>query len=207
MFLKRFKILIFYSLFTLLPFVLSAQYTINGKVVDNENRFPIESGTIVLRKNASIVNSTSTDSLGKFSFKDLAQGNYVIQVFRVGYFDTSLVIFISSDNTLEITIFKKNDTLQNIIVKGEKPYFERRGDRFSLNIAGNKFSTGTTAWDLLKITPLVIVTEQGGIGISGVSGARVYINERKLQLSGEALVSYLKSISSDNILNLFKNIS
>src|SRR5258706_5062861 len=202
MFLKRFKILIFYSLFTLLPFVLSAQYTINGKVVDNENRFPIESGTIVLRKNASIVNSTSTDSLGKFSFKDLAQGNYVIRVFRVGYFDTSLVIFISSDNTLEITIFKKNDTLQNIIVKGEKPYFERRGDRFSLNIAGNKFSTGTTAWDLLKITPLVIVTEQGGIGISGVSGARVYINERKLQLSGEALVSYLKSISSDNILRI-----
>lgn len=53
--------------------------------------------------------------------------------------------------------------------------------------------------DALATTPLIKVDDNSGVSIAGKSGVAVMINERMLNLSGSELITYLKSLRSENI--------
>ena len=55
------------------------------------------------------------------------------------------------------------------------------------------------AVDALATTPLVKVDDNTGVSIVGKSGVAVMINDRILNLSDAELVTYLKSLRSENI--------
>ncbi len=53
--------------------------------------------------------------------------------------------------------------------------------------------------DALATTPLVKVDENTGVSIAGKNSVSVMINDRILNLSSTELVTYLKSLRSENI--------
>ncbi|MFP3581727.1 hypothetical protein SB659_19395, partial [Arthrobacter sp. SIMBA_036] len=86
-----------------------------------------------------------------------------------------------------------------VLVGTKKKIFERKIDRFVFNTENSIASKGVDGLDVLAATPLVKADDEGNIGIVGKSGVSIMINDRPVNLSGKDLVSYLKTIRSENI--------
>lgn len=86
----------------------------------------------------------------------------------------------------------------NILVK--KKLLERKADRLIFNVDASIASQGMDAGETLANVPMLKVDENlGTISITGKSSVNVMINGKMLNLSGTALLNYLKSIRSENI--------
>ena len=86
----------------------------------------------------------------------------------------------------------------NLLVK--KKILERKADRLIFNVDASIASQGMDAGETLANVPMLKVDENlGSISIIGKSGVNVMINGKILNLSGAALLNYLKSIRSENI--------
>lgn len=86
----------------------------------------------------------------------------------------------------------------NLLVK--KKLLERKADRLIFNVEASIASQGMDATETLANVPMLKVDENmGSISITGKSSVNVMINGRMLNLSGNALLNYLKSIRSENI--------
>ncbi|MGG5209622.1 TonB-dependent receptor domain-containing protein [Chryseobacterium sp. MIQD13] len=97
----------------------------------------------------------------------------------------------------------QKDSIQNVeqinlLVK--KKLLERKTDRLIFNVEASVASQGMDASETLANVPMLKVDENmGSISIAGKSTVSVMINGRMLNLSGTALLNYLKSIRSENI--------
>lgn len=60
-------------------------------------------------------------------------------------------------------------------------------------------SVGQNALDMIERAPGVLVDDNNGIRIHGLSGVSIYINEQLLTIAGNDLNQYLKSIPAENI--------
>ncbi|KQT35729.1 TonB-dependent receptor [Chryseobacterium sp. Leaf405] len=86
----------------------------------------------------------------------------------------------------------------NILIK--KKLLERKADRLIFNVDASIASQGMDAGETLANVPMLKVDENlGTISITGKSSVNVMVNGRMLNLSGTALLNYLKSIRSENI--------
>lgn len=86
----------------------------------------------------------------------------------------------------------------NLLIK--KKLIERKADRLIFNVEASVASQGMDATETLANVPMLKVDENmGSISITGKSTVSVMINGRMLNLSGNALLNYLKSIRSENI--------
>lgn len=64
------------------------QTSLNGKVVDKENKEPIIFGSVALFKNGVQLTGTDTDDKGNFNFPDIDPGTYDVEVSYLGYQQT-----------------------------------------------------------------------------------------------------------------------
>ncbi|MDE5808435.1 MAG: TonB-dependent receptor plug domain-containing protein, partial [Muribaculaceae bacterium] len=95
-----------------------------------------------------------------------------------------------------------NDTatlLKEVVVKA--PLVKREADRIVLNISANPLAANKNAQDLLKTAPGVWATDES-LSIYGQEGTTVYIDDRKVNMSGAQLMNYLKSIQSSSIATI-----
>ena len=86
--------------------------------------------------------------------------------------------------------------LEEIVVKA--PLIRRETDRIVINVAANPLAADMNVRELLKTAPGVWATDDM-LSIYGQSGATVYIDDRKVNLSGSQLMTYLKSIPSSSV--------
>lgn len=95
----------------------------------------------------------------------------------------------------------KNIEQVNILIK--KKLLERKADRMIFNVEASIASQGMDGTETLANVPMIKVDESLGIvSIVGKSSVNVMINGRMLNLSGQALLNYLKSIRSENITKI-----
>jgi len=95
----------------------------------------------------------------------------------------------------------KNIEQVNILIK--KKLLERKADRMIFNVEASIASQGMDGTETLANVPMIKVDESlGVISITGKSSVNVMINGRMLNLSGPALMNYLKSIRSENIARI-----
>lgn len=86
--------------------------------------------------------------------------------------------------------------LSEVVVKA--PVVIREADRTVLNVVANPLSAGKDAKELLATAPGVWATDDA-LSIYGQGGTTVYIDDRKINMSGSQLMTYLKSIRSSDI--------
>ncbi|MDE5491932.1 outer membrane beta-barrel family protein [Elizabethkingia meningoseptica] len=97
----------------------------------------------------------------------------------------------------------KVQTVKSVTIEGKKKLLERKADRLVFNVDASLASQGMDAVETLGNVPMMRVDENKGIiSIVGKSSVSVMINGRMLNLSGDALMSYLKTIRSENILKI-----
>lgn len=168
---------------------------IKGIVTDADS-IPIEFANITAFSSDSVVGGGITDSQGKFSLNIESECNKV-RVSFIG-FDDVIVSKISSDMG-RIIMTKTSTTLKEVVVKA--PLIRREADRIILNVAANPLSANKDAQDLLKTAPGVWATDEM-LSIYGQGGTVVYIDDRKVNMSGHQLMTYLKTIQSSSIATI-----
>ncbi|TCD07083.1 TonB-dependent receptor [Pedobacter frigidisoli] len=181
----------------------------NGKIlglVTDENSKLI-SATIILKdlKDSTISKKTFSNDQGKFGFKNLSIGKYLIEVTAVGYSPKSEKFEINHNQlsiNKNIILASDSKNLGSVSVSIKKPLIERFADKTVMNVESSIVATGNTALEVLAKIPGVSVNQDGVISVKGKSGVNVLIDGKSTFLSNEQLAIRLKSLNSSELKSI-----
>ncbi len=175
-----------------------AQHQIRGILQDFQNQ-PVDLGELQLKlQDSDQVTQTFSDSEGVFQFDQLSAGNYVIQILVMGNLKETIKLQIDDNINLGIIAIDSQSQLSEIVIQGKKKIYETKIDRSIYNVENSIGASNGDALDAIKATPGVVVTNNE-IKIIGKSSMAVMINDKIVQLSGEDLNNYLKTLSASDI--------
>ena len=182
-----------------LSFAASSQdLELSGIVTDGVgNPFPY-ANVILKDAESTILSGTITEEDGRYFFKDLAEGDYQVSVSFVGFITyESGVITLSRKRTLPNIILEEDtQRLDEVVVTAKRPTITKQADRLTFNVENTSLSQNNT-FDILKYTPSVLVVE-GEIKIRN-QDATVYINDKRVYLTGDELRELLESYDGQNV--------
>jgi outer membrane receptor protein involved in Fe transport len=180
----------------LLPAVAFAQ-TVTGKISQTGNVVPyVEVIAIKDQKKQTAI----SDEKGNYSLKLSENGTYNIKLIQDGIEVSNKELMVNGEVKHDFFIEKKKEKqIEGVTLTARKKLIERKADRLVFNVSNSVASQGMDGADALATTPLVKVDDNTGVSIVGKSGVAVMINDRILNLSDAELVTYLKSLRSENI--------
>lgn len=176
---------------------------ISGQVVDRDS-VPVEFANITAFSNDSVVGGGVTDSDGFFRI-EAGDGCDRVRISFVGYDDVILHTAVnaspspSGEDFGRIILDHASTLLKEVVVKA--PLIRREADRIVMNIAANPLAANKDAHELLKTAPGVWATDDA-LSIYGQSGTTVYVDDRKVNISGPQLMTYLKTIQSSSVATI-----
>lgn len=175
-----------------------SQIKISGQINDNNNK-PIENIEIQLQNHDSIIVKSELTSLdGKFII-ETEKGEFLLIIRQLGIIYHSQKMSVNQDTDIGvINITERNQQLEEIVIVSKKKLIERKMDRLVFNVENSISASGGDAIDALKVTPGITVNNDQ-VAMIGKSGMAVMVNDRIIQLRGEDVVNYLKTLSSDDI--------
>ena len=189
-------------IFLLLPFFCLAQSTfkLKGKIASETT--PLEWADVsILNSEGKIVDGTTTKQEGTFEIT-LKKGSYKINVSLLGFEEYEKVILLENDIDLGTILLKENaNNLVEVVVQSKKKTIEQKTDRLVYNLENNVTNVGRDALSAINTAPGVVV-KNDAINILGKGTSRVMIDGRMIELAGEELNNFLKSISASDIKNI-----
>lgn len=189
-----------FCLLLLLACSLNAQPVITGRVTDSSGNLLNKAVVVrLLEKSGEIAAQSPVDSLGGFVLSGLAGKWYRLSAEHENMFAYSPDFPLNIDTSISIRLTRLQVlALGEVKVTASKPLVERKIDRTIFNVENSLAAAGTDLTQALALAPLVRVDENG-ISIIGKGNVAVMINDRLLPLSGADLISYLRSLRSDDI--------
>lgn len=180
----------------LLPIIAFSQ-SITGKIMQTGTSLSyIEIIAVKDQKKQTAI----SDEKGNFSLKLPENGHYHIQLIQDGTEISSADILVNGDTKQDFFIEKKKEKqIEGVTLTAKKKMIERKADRLIFNVSNSVASQGMDGAEALAATPLLKVDDNSGVSIAGKNGVAVMINERIVNISGSELVTYLKSLRSENI--------
>lgn len=174
------------------------QIKIIGQIRDNNNN-PIEFVEVQLQNKDSIIFKSELTSVeGKFVL-ETEKGEFLLIIRQLGVIYHSQKMSVNQDTDIGvINITERNQQLEEIVIVSKKKLIERKVDRFIFNVENSITVAGGNALDALKITPRIKVTNDQ-ISMVGKGGMLVMINDRLLQLTGDDLSNFLKTLNAEDI--------
>lgn len=178
--------------------------TIIGKIIDN-NQDPVSFANVILKSgvDSSLVKVEYTLDDGSFRMMSIEPGEYWITVSFVGLNPYSTESFqLDEGQKLEIPLIEMKTggtDLQEVTVTAEKPLLELKPDKMVLNVEGSINASGSTAFELMRKSPGVMVDNNDNISLLGKSSVQVYIDGKPSPLGGADLAAFLRSIQSTEI--------
>ena len=151
------------------------QYTIKGRVVDEQNRQAVEAATISLERNGETILNTTTDQSGSYEFKGLKRkGLYQVIVEHVSLRKKSVSVDVNSPiTTADFTLATNAYFLEPLEVKSLRA--SERAPFAKSNVSGQEIAKNNLGQDLpflLNQTPSVVTNSDAGNGI-GYTGIRI----------------------------------
>lgn len=198
----KFKILIYLvSFFLLTSLNVHSQIKIIGKIINSSDSNPVVFAEIILQTKDSVaIKSELSNENGNFQI-DTKSGNYILQIKQFGNILYNTDLFLEKTINLGIIKTKTFNNLKEVIITNKKKLIERKIDRLVFNVENSISATGGDALDALKLTPGLRV-QNDQIAMIGKSGMAVMIEDKLIQITGDDLINYLKTIPSDNIKSI-----
>lgn len=178
--------------------IIAQSYSVSGRVVDAKNS-PISYANIILlsKQDSTVVSGASSEDNGSFKFKSITSGEYILKTSFIGYRTVFQNLNINSHITIGAIVLEDDlEALETINIAYKKPTVERKADRLVFKVAETALTEGSIL-DVLKTTPAVIINGES-ITIKREQ-ATVYINDRKVNLSGPELAQLLESTPANSI--------
>lgn len=193
------RIIITFLLFC--SYSVFAQIKITGKII-NQKKNPVAfTEILLLDKDSTVIKNEITNSEGDFLV--LAElGDFSLQIKQMGIVVWKKRITIKQNIDFGvIEIIEKEEKLNEVIVKTQKKIIERKTDRLVFNVENSISTAGGDAIDALQITPSIKV-QNDQISMIGKKAVALMIDDRLIQLSGEDLIVFLRTIQSNNIKSI-----
>lgn len=191
--------LLFYIML-LFPLAGSAQIFISGKVSDR-NKMPIPFVNVLIKQDSLLITQTTTDTLGNYRVKINKASSFDLLFHDLNFKRQRLSLLITKDTVVDVELEEVSNKLNEVLISSRKNLIERKADKYVIDVANSVTAMGSDAFTLLGKTP-GIRTSSREIGLVGKSGVMVTIDGKVLQLSGEDLVSFLKTIPSSDIAKI-----
>lgn len=189
-------------IFLLLPLFCLAQTTVKLKGKISSETTSLEWADVsISNSEEKIIDGTTTKQDGTFEI-NIKSGSYKIRISLLGFTDYENEIAIEKDIDLGTIILKENAThLIEVVVQSKKKTIEQKTDRLVYNLENNVTTVGNDALSAINTAPGVVV-QNNTINILGKGTSRVMIDGRMIELTGEELNNFLKSISASDIKNI-----
>jgi outer membrane receptor protein involved in Fe transport len=178
--------------------IYAQTFSITGKVVDEQNQvIPYANILLLQATDSTFVQGSSANEEGFFELSEVTPDLYLLQASYVGRGSEPRALDIKNNISLGALIIPmETNELDEVVVTAQRPKLQRLPDRLVFSVENTVVSQGTS-WDILKNTPGVIVN-QDELLIRG-QNATVYLNNRKVQLSGQEVQDLLQGLSGTNI--------
>lgn len=176
--------------------------SLEGTITDGQNKPSPETEVIISGNSAKF--SAITDENGIFRIPLKEDGDYLLEIIRDGIKTNSEKITVKGNSRKDIQLKEvpvPEQKIEGVTLTAKKKLFERKVDRLVFNVENSVASQGIDAVEALAKTPMVRATDDA-ISIAGKSNVAVMINDRLLNLSGQELINYLKTLRSDDILKI-----
>ncbi|MEM7380978.1 MAG: TonB-dependent receptor [Bacteroidota bacterium] len=195
---QRFLFVLSFTLFSLATYAQE----ITGSIISDLKQ-PIPYATVLLNavQDSSLVKATTTGEDGFFALKNIKAGSYSLRISSVGFttFQQNITMENEDINLAFLTLNTATEQLSEVTVTAEKPMVEVLADRTVFNVENTINATGTSALELLRKAPGVILDNNGGIIVEGKTGVQIFIDGKLSVLQGEDLTNFLESLQATDI--------
>ncbi|WP_435414985.1 outer membrane beta-barrel protein [Polaribacter aestuariivivens] len=193
-----------------LIFIFISQFSIaqiTGKIVDNDDNFPLEYATAALYDQASkkLINGVITNSKGIFSIENVLPGTYYLEASFIGYQlkTISAITIVKKEEKKDIGIIKvvlgSGNQLNEIVLKTEKQTVSHKIDRQVFDTKKYQNSIGGNAIDVIKNLPSITTNALGEISVRGSNGFTVLINGKPTQGDPNSILAQLPANALQNV--------
>lgn len=194
---KKFSLLLLFTLFNAALIFGQSQVKITGKIVDANTKTPLEYATISFQKqNDTIIKGTTTNKKGLFNIS-ITSGTYNVKVNFISFKTYSLNAkeLLKNQNLGSIEL-QPDNTLNEVVVTAEKQLTEVKFNKVIYNASSDAANAGGTGIDVLSNTPSVRMEDEKVI-VRG--GSATVLIDSKPQFSITNTLDVLKSIPSNTI--------
>lgn len=189
------RLLLSISLILIFGAAIKAQ-TIRGKIVDDKQQ-PIDGATVILQTRDSIyIDAVISNADGSFLFNHHPE-EYCLIIQHLLYHTRKLAD--KDVNAGIIQLESKNHTLEEVIIKAERPFVRVEGGRLQYNLgqlAGNKVVNNVYE----ALTKLPGVNEdKGELNLAGAGNIKILLNGKLTTMNATQLVTLLKNTPIDRV--------
>ena len=186
----------------LIPVCMDAQvsYSIKGVVFTQQNE-PLPGAHVKLTdvKHKERITGCSTGAEGDFSIP-LAKGNYTLEISFVGYAKYTTNVEVKGDIVLPpIALNEDAQLMDEVVVTARTITYHTDG--YVAEVYKNPLYKNMDMTSVLKMSPGTYATHNS-VQVFGQGVSAVYLNGRKLNLSGEQLIAYLENIDAKNVKSM-----
>lgn len=180
--------------------LMYSQNSISGKVVD-KSKEPLPFANIVLyhSNKSKVVTGGVSDGTGMYSFMDIPDGRYLIEVSVLGFKTQKSDPFTLSDENpniaLDFILDEESLELNEVVVKSNRPEIRQTAEKLIVNLEQSEM-VSSNLQDVMKKIPGVIVTN-GNITYGGQQGITILINGKTTEYMD--ISSLLRDFPADNI--------
>jgi hypothetical protein len=178
---------------------LTAQSTIKGQLKDAEAK-PVPYANVALYADSNLVKVETTNDAGLFIMRDVDNGNCTLITTYLGAPDLVKELKVTGD--LDLGVLRMAPTaveLAGATVTARRALVEIKPDRTVFNVQGTINAVGENGLDLLRKAPGVTIDNNDNINVLSRSGVLVYVDGKRLPLSGTELAAYLRSLTAEQI--------
>mgnify|MGYP000861637232 FL=1 len=152
---------------------------------------------------SSLYKAGNSDEKGVFHLAGLSAGNYYLKALYLGLKDLQQADIRLSDGQqldLGVLAFSAGSiNLEEATVTAARVMVEIKPDRTIFNVDGTINSAGSDGIALLRKAPNVTVDNNDNISVLGRSGVLLYVDGKRLPLTGQDLTSYLQNLPAEQI--------
>ena len=179
----------------LFPFSLFSQSSLSGKITDNSGQ-PFGYCKLILVRDSVPLQTVDTDTLGNYSMENIVEGDYQLYV-KVPFKRIDTLITITGSTVFNLQIESEN-SLDLVEIKAKKPTVIRKVDRTIFDPSDIPMLVGGDASDVIEFAPGVYINGDD-IQVTGGSSAQVMLNDKLIPLEGASLISFIRSIPTEDI--------
>jgi outer membrane receptor protein involved in Fe transport len=176
-------------------------FSISGKIIDKDNKAPLEYATVVLKNlKTQKISGGITNTKGFFNVK-VSPGNYDISVEFIS-FKTLNFPNRKIDKNLDlgtVVLSEDGQVLDEINIIPEKSTVDIRLDKKIYNVGKDMTVKGGNVADVLDNVPSVSVDVEGNVSLRGSENVRILIDGKPSALVGLDGTSALRQLPADAI--------
>jgi hypothetical protein len=180
-----------------------AQNEITGTIKDKNGEGVIAAVVALLNATDNkLVKAAVTNVDGTFAIKAVKTGNYKFKVQVLGYKDYISQAFLldaASKKLGTITLQNNIESLDEVVVKAEKPMVQVLADKTVFNVDNTIEAAGSSGFELLRKAPGIVIDNNDNVIVEGKAGVLFYINGKPSVLRGEDLANFLKTLQASDI--------